>query len=280
MSVLVSGGAGYIGSHTIVELLEAGYDVVSFDNLMNSHEESNDRIKKITGKDFKFYKADMLDREALDRIFEENPDIDSVIHFAGLKAVGESVAKPIEYYHNNLTGTLNLCAAMKKYGVKVIVFSSSATVYGDPDTVPITEESRIGGTTNPYGTSKLFVEMILQDLCNPTPGIGWLNAERSGFLDRARCDLSFSLALIHHLCIGNNLPMDYVAQMLSRLGDHAVLEFVPKEDSQTQRLLRSREDIFPNYDLAHCLEAFSKYFSRAEQFPVKDSLRTILFFQR
>ncbi|MBE6669961.1 MAG: UDP-glucose 4-epimerase GalE [Ruminococcaceae bacterium] len=164
MSVLVSGGAGYIGSHTIVELLEAGYDVVSFDNLMNSHEESNDRIKKITGKDFKFYKADMLDREALDRIFEENPDIDSVIHFAGLKAVGESVAKPIEYYHNNLTGTLNLCAAMKKYGVKVIVFSSSATVYGMPKTVPIKEDFPLS-TTNPYGETKLMIERMLKDMC-------------------------------------------------------------------------------------------------------------------
>ncbi|MBO4972849.1 MAG: UDP-glucose 4-epimerase GalE [Clostridia bacterium] len=164
MSVLVSGGAGYIGSHTIVELLEAGYDVVSFDNLMNSHEESNDRIKKITGKDFKFYKADMLDREALDRIFEENPEIDSVIHFAGLKAVGESVAKPIEYYHNNLTGTLNLCAAMKKYGVKVIVFSSSATVYGMPKTVPIKEDFPLS-TTNPYGETKLMIERMLKDMC-------------------------------------------------------------------------------------------------------------------
>lgn len=164
MSVLVSGGAGYIGSHTIVELLEAGYEVVSFDNLMNSHEESNDRIKKITGKDFKFYKADMLDREALDKIFEENPDIDSVIHFAGLKAVGESVAKPIDYYHNNLTGTLNLCAAMKKYGVKVIVFSSSATVYGMPKTVPIKEDFPLS-TTNPYGETKLMIERMLKDMC-------------------------------------------------------------------------------------------------------------------
>ena len=164
MSVLVSGGAGYIGSHTIVELLEAGYEVVSFDNLMNSHEESNDRIRKITGKDFKFYKADMLDRAALDRIFEENPDIDSVIHFAGLKAVGESVAKPIEYYHNNITGTLNLCAAMKKYGVKVIVFSSSATVYGMPKTVPIKEDFPLS-TTNPYGETKLMIERMLKDMC-------------------------------------------------------------------------------------------------------------------
>jgi len=164
MSVLVSGGAGYIGSHTIVELLEAGYEVVSFDNLANSHEESNDRIRKITGKDFKFYKADMLDREALDKIFEENPEIDSVIHFAGLKAVGESVAKPIEYYHNNLTGTLNLCAAMKKYGVKVIVFSSSATVYGMPKTVPIREDFPLS-TTNPYGETKLMIERMLKDMC-------------------------------------------------------------------------------------------------------------------
>jgi len=156
--------------------------------------------------------------------------------------------------------------------------------------LPASIETIISADIDPVAVDKNYVQVrrakerniypVLQDLCNPTPGIGWMNAERSAFLDRAKCDLSFSLALIHHLCIGNNLPMDYVAQMLSRLGDYAVLEFVPKEDSQTQRLLRSREDIFPDYDLPHCLEAFSKYFSRAEQFPVKDSLRTILFFQR
>ena len=162
MSILVTGGAGYIGSHTVVELLEREEELVIVDNFANSKPEALDRIKKITGKDFKFYEVDILDEENLEKIFIENK-IESVIHFAGLKAVGESVAKPIEYYHNNITGTLVLLKLMKKYNCKKIVFSSSATVYGDPEIVPITEECKTGGTTNPYGTSKLFIERILQD---------------------------------------------------------------------------------------------------------------------
>ena len=163
MAILVTGGAGYIGSHTVVELLEAGEDIVIVDNFVNSKPEALDKIKKITGKDFKFYEVDILDEENLEKVFKEN-NIESVIHFAGLKAVGESVVKPIEYYHNNITGTLVLLKLMKKYNCKRIVFSSSATVYGDPEIVPIKEECKTGGTTNPYGTTKLFIERILQDV--------------------------------------------------------------------------------------------------------------------
>lgn len=163
MSILVTGGAGYIGSHTVVELLNKGEDIVIVDNFVNSKPEVLDRIKKITGKDFKFYEVDILDEENLSKVFEEN-DIESVIHFAGLKAVGESVIKPIEYYHNNITGTLVLLKLMKKYNCNRIVFSSSATVYGTPERVPLTEDCKTGGTTNPYGTTKLFIEQILQDV--------------------------------------------------------------------------------------------------------------------
>lgn len=162
MKVLVTGGAGYIGSHTCVELLDAGYEIVVMDNFSNSKPASLERIKKVTGKDFKFYETDLLDEKGMDKIFDEN-DIDAVVHFAGLKAVGESVAMPLEYYHNNITGTLILCASMKKHGVKKIVFSSSATVYGNPATVPITEDFPLS-TTNPYGSTKLMIENILRDL--------------------------------------------------------------------------------------------------------------------
>ena len=162
MKVLVTGGAGYIGSHTCVQLLEAGYDIVVLDNLSNSSEESLSRVKKITGRDFKFYKADLLDYDATDAVFAEN-DIDAVIHFAGLKAVGESVSIPLRYYHNNITGTLNLLDIMSKHNVKRIVFSSSATVYGDPHTVPIKEDFPLS-CTNPYGRTKLMLEEILRDL--------------------------------------------------------------------------------------------------------------------
>ncbi|MBQ4091643.1 MAG: UDP-glucose 4-epimerase GalE [Clostridia bacterium] len=164
MSVLITGGAGFIGSHTAVEFLNAGYDIVIMDNFSNSKPESLKRIKTITGKDFKFYKADLLDVESMDRIFDENPDIDSVIHFAGLKAVGESVSMPLEYYHNNVTGTLLLCDSMRRHGVKTIVFSSSATVYGTPDEVPIKETARVGNATNPYGETKVMIERILKDI--------------------------------------------------------------------------------------------------------------------
>ena len=163
MSVLVTGGAGYIGSHTVVELLNRGEKIIIVDNFSNSKPEMLNKIRKITNKDFKFYEVDLLDRENLDKVFAENPDIESVIHFAGLKAVGESVAKPIEYYHNNITGTLILLDIMKKYNCKKIVFSSSATVYGDPATVPIKEDFPLS-TTNPYGSTKLMIEQILRDV--------------------------------------------------------------------------------------------------------------------
>ncbi|WP_249313484.1 UDP-glucose 4-epimerase GalE [Congzhengia minquanensis] len=162
MAILVTGGAGFIGSHTCVELLENGYEVVIVDNFINSKPEALNRIKQITGKDFKFYEADLLDKAAVETIFIENK-IDAVIHFAGLKAVGESVAQPIRYYHNNISGTLILCQVMQEAGVKKIVFSSSATVYGSPKTVPIREDFPLH-TTNPYGSTKLMIENILQDI--------------------------------------------------------------------------------------------------------------------
>lgn len=162
MAILVTGGAGYIGSHTCVELLNAGEEIVVVDDFSNSKPRALELIREITGKDFKFYEATLLDREAMEKIFREN-SIDSVIHFAGFKAVGESVQKPIEYYHNNLTGTLILCDVMRKHGCKRIVFSSSATVYGSPKSVPINEDFPLS-TTNPYGSTKLMIEGILQDI--------------------------------------------------------------------------------------------------------------------
>ena len=163
MSILVAGGAGYIGSHTCVELLEAGYEVVVVDNLYNASEESLKRVEKITGKAVTFYEADILDKEALNKIFDAH-EIEAVIHFAGYKAVGESVQKPIEYYHNNMTGTLVLCDVMRAHGVKNIVFSSSATVYGDPAQIPITENCPKGQPTNPYGWTKSMLEQVLTDI--------------------------------------------------------------------------------------------------------------------
>ena len=163
MSILVTGGAGYIGSHTCVELLNSGEKIIIVDNFSNSKPEVLEKIKEITGKDFKFYEVDLLDKVNLENVFEENPDIESVIHFAGFKAVGESVAKPIEYYHNNITGTLILLDVMKKHNCKKIVFSSSATVYGVPKTVPIKEDFPLS-TTNPYGSTKLMIEQILKDV--------------------------------------------------------------------------------------------------------------------
>lgn len=162
MNILVTGGAGYIGSHTTVELLEAGHEVIVVDNLSNSKKEALNRVEEITGKTLTFYQTDLLDREGLDEIFNSHT-IDAVIHFAGYKAVGESVAKPLSYYHNNITGTICLCEVMIAHGVKDIVFSSSATVYGDPETVPIKEDFPITAT-NPYGRTKLFIEHILRDL--------------------------------------------------------------------------------------------------------------------
>lgn len=164
MNVLVTGGAGFIGSHTVVELLNAGYGVIVADNLCNANEEAVARVEKITGKKVIFYKTDVRNRAELESVFSAHK-IDWVIHFAGLKAVGESVAKPIEYYDNNLVSTLVLLETMKKFGVKKIVFSSSATVYGDPAELPLRETSPMNPTTNPYGTSKVMQEQILKDLC-------------------------------------------------------------------------------------------------------------------
>ncbi len=168
MAVLVTGGAGYIGSHTVVELLNANHEVVVLDNLSNSSAKSLDRVKQITGKAVTFYQGDVLDRALLKRIFADH-NIESVIHFAGLKAVGESVVKPIEYYRNNVEGSLTLLDEMRQAGVFNFVFSSSATVYGDPEIIPITEQCKVGGTTNPYGTSKFMVERIIMDVVKAIP---------------------------------------------------------------------------------------------------------------
>ena len=163
MSILLPGGAGFIGSHTAVELLNKGKDIIIIDNFSNSNPKVLEAIKKITGKDFKFYEMDYSDKDKLEKVFKENK-IEAVLNFAGYKAVGESVQKPIEYYMNNISGCLILLDVMRKYGVKKFIFSSSATVYGEPERIPLTEECKIGGTTNPYGTTKLFIEQILKDI--------------------------------------------------------------------------------------------------------------------
>ena len=163
MGILVTGGAGFIGSHTVVELLEKNEDIIIVDNFVNSKPDVLDKIRMISKKNFKFYEVDLLDEEKLERVFKEN-SIDAVIHFAGLKAVGESVEKPVEYYHNNITGTLVLLQLMKKYNCKKIIFSSSATVYGVPKEVPIKEDFPLS-TTNPYGSTKLMIEQVLKDVC-------------------------------------------------------------------------------------------------------------------
>ena len=169
MSILVSGGAGYIGSHTCVELLNAGYEIIVADNLCNSSEEAIRRVEQITGKPVPFTRTELCSEEETEALFSRFPNIHAVIHFAGLKAVGESVSKPLEYYTNNLVSTLTLLRVMARHGVKQFVFSSSATVYGDPATVPIREDAPTGGTTNPYGTTKLFQERILSDCCAADP---------------------------------------------------------------------------------------------------------------
>ena len=169
MAILVSGGAGYIGSHTCVELLDAGYDIIVADNFYNSCPEALRRVKQITKKDFRFVNVDLCDHAAVKKLFDENSDIDAVIHFAAYKAVGESVQKPLEYYTNNLTTTLCLLHEMRAHDVKNFVFSSSATVYGDPASVPITEDFPVGATTNPYGTTKSMNERILSDCCAADP---------------------------------------------------------------------------------------------------------------
>lgn len=169
-TVLLTGGAGYIGSHTCVELLQAGYEIVVADSLVNSSREALHRVERITGKAVPFRKVDLCDAAALEALFAQFPDIDMVIHFAGLKAVGESVQKPLEYYANNLGSTLNLLGAMARHGVKNLVFSSSAVVYGEGP-VPVREDSPTGDTTNPYGTTKWFAERILSDCCAADPGL-------------------------------------------------------------------------------------------------------------
>lgn len=169
MLVLVAGGAGYIGSHTCVELLDAGHEVVVADNLCNSSAEALRRVERITGRQVPFREMDLRDMAAINGLFDCDPGIDAVIHFAGLKSVSGSMADPLGYYANNLVGTLNLLSAMKAHGVRTLVFSSSATVYGDPASVPVSEDDPTGGTTNPYGTSKLFQERILSDLCGAEP---------------------------------------------------------------------------------------------------------------
>jgi UDP-glucose 4-epimerase len=213
MNILVTGGAGYIGSHTCIELLEAGYGVVVVDNLSNSKEESLKRVRRITGKDLVFHQADLLHREALTSIFK-NRRIDAVIHFAGLKAVGESVSQPLRYYHNNITGTLNLCQVMGEFGVKDIVFSSSATVYGDPASVPIREDFPLHAT-NPYGRSKLMIEEILKDLHASDPGwnvalLRYFNpvgAHRSGIIGEDPNDIPNNLLpFVSQVAIGK-LPI-------------------------------------------------------------------------
>ena len=163
MAILVTGGAGYIGSHVAVELLNSGREIVIIDNFSNSERTVLDKIKEITKKDFKFYEIDYLNIKDLEKVFEENK-IDAVMNFAGFKAVGESVEKPLEYYENNVSGAIGLLKTMGKYNVKKFIFSSSATVYGEPERIPLTENCKTGGTTNPYGTSKLFIEQILKDL--------------------------------------------------------------------------------------------------------------------
>ena len=163
MAILLPGGAGFIGSHTAVELLNKGKEIIIIDNFSNSKPQVLEAIKKITGKDFKFYEMDYSDKEKLEKVFKENK-IEAVLNFAGYKAVGESVQKPIEYYMNNISGCLVLLDVMRKYNVKKFIFSSSATVYGEPEKIPLTEECKTGGTTNPYGTTKLFIEQILKDI--------------------------------------------------------------------------------------------------------------------
>lgn len=171
MSILVNGGAGYIGSHTCIELMKAGYEILVADNLYNSCEEALHRVEHIAQKKVPFVNIDLCDKDAVDNLFKTHPEIDAVIHFAAYKAVGESVQKPLEYYSNNLISALNVLGAMKKYGVKNFVFSSSATVYGDPASVPIREDFPVGATTNPYGATKVMNENILIDICKADPNM-------------------------------------------------------------------------------------------------------------
>ena len=201
MSILVTGGTGFIGSHTAVEFLNRGEKLVIVDNFVNSKPVVLDRIQTITGKRPVFYEADCADEQALERIFSENPDIESCIHFAGLKAVGESVSQPVRYYRNNLLSTLSLCKVMQAHGVRRMVFSSSATVYGNPERVPVREDSKVGGTTNPYGETKLMIERILKDIwvADPAWSISILRyfnpvgAHQSGLIGEDPCGIPNNL---------------------------------------------------------------------------------------
>lgn len=214
MNVLVAGGAGFIGSHTAVELLNAGYDIVVADNFYNSKPEALEAIRTITGKDFKFYEVDLCDKDATEIIFKENK-IDAVIQFAGYKAVGESVEKPIEYYQNNILSTLVLCDLMRQYDCHQIIFSSSATVYGNPQVMPITEDFETGETTNPYATTKLFIEKILTDIAAADPKMSVvilryfnpIGAHKSGLIGESPNG------------IPNNL-MPYIVKVANRELDH------------------------------------------------------------
>ena len=218
MSILVTGGTGYIGSHTVVELLNAGENVIIVDNFSNSKPVVLDRIESITGKRPTFYEVDLLDYDALDGVFAAHPEITSCIHFAGLKAVGESVHVPLRYYHNNLTGTLNLCDIMQKHGVKIMVFSSSATVYGTPERVPIKETDKLGPTTNPYGETKLMIERILGDMVKAEPS--WsvsvlryfnpIGAHASGLIGEDPCGIPNNLLPYVSKVGEGQLPVLYV----------------------------------------------------------------------
>lgn len=218
MSILVTGGTGYIGSHTVVELINAGEEVVIVDNFINSKPVVLDRIEAITGKRPTFYEVDLLDYDALDAVFAAHPEITSCIHFAGLKAVGESVHVPLRYYHNNLTGTLTLCEIMEKHGVKTIVFSSSATVYGTPERVPIRETDKLGPTTNPYGETKLMIERILADMAFADPA--WsvsvlryfnpIGAHASGLIGEDPCGIPNNLLPYVSKVGEGQLPILYV----------------------------------------------------------------------
>ncbi|MGN1445150.1 MAG: UDP-glucose 4-epimerase GalE [Eubacteriales bacterium] len=201
MSILVTGGTGFIGSHTAVEFLNRGEKLVIVDNFVNSKPVVLDRIQTITGKRPVFYEADCADEQALERILSENPDIESCIHFAGLKAVAESVSQPVRYYRNNLLSTLSLCKVMQAHGVRRMVFSSSATVYGNPERVPVREDSKVGGTTNPYGETKLMIERILKDIwvADPAWSISILRyfnpvgAHQSGLIGEDPCGIPNNL---------------------------------------------------------------------------------------
>ena len=240
MKILVTGGTGYIGSHTCVELLNKGYEVVVFDNLYNSKIDVVDKIEKITGKKITFYKADMLDKESMRPIFEEHK-LDAVIHFAGLKAVGESVAKPLMYYQNNITGTLNLCELMKEYGCKRIIFSSSATVYGDPAQIPITEECPKGTCTNPYGwTKSMLVGRYASDIRSAyvVLGLGFFVSFFLGYLFLVVFLISSDVVL--HEILFQVHPLDHHRHRLPPLHPFHALPLLRGEHSPRGTCFRRR----------------------------------------